>query len=104
MNFPSNLEDCVVSYRKLSDKEYEFFLRNFPLMSVRIKACCAEKSNKYHGEVLLPLKDSVEGRIILSEIVSKSVEKTILDSLCWFIECKDKDGFKFKVFYNNMKH
>jgi hypothetical protein len=95
---PKELKGCVAAYRRVNELEYIFFLKHFEIKSIRIKAFEIEEPLWYRAEILFPIKESVDARIILTEHAFTTPDEAVLNALKWFICCQDSHELDLNAF------
>ena len=81
MEFPRILEKWIVAYAKLSDREYEFIVRDFPVSKVRIRADKMETLSKYYGQANYIIKRSGEEEFTTVIGKGETPQEAIMETL-----------------------
>jgi hypothetical protein len=81
MEIPRILEKWIVAYAKLSDREYEFIVRDFPVPRVRIRAEKMRVLKRYSAQSNYNIKRSGEEEFTSIMGTGENPEQAIIDAL-----------------------
>ena len=92
---PKELEKWVIGYQNIDRHEFDFYLNNFPISRVRIKASKVKKTQKFFAEPNYKLKyNGSENRYTIPHGVDDDAIEAIFICLSNFISKGKVFGFQ----------